>query len=104
MATEAQESVYRTFLDYKRAFIQKHSRADWTVETSPMRQDGTYVKTYVFSDGSVMTEVNHPVWRTAEAEVEVEGVKVLLKQDVKLFETEAWNTDNAMSFKWYEKF
>ena len=69
-----------------------------------MKQDGTYVKTYVFTDGAVMTEVNRPVWETVEVEVEVKGVPVTIKQDVKLFETEAWNTDNAMSVKFYEKF
>lgn len=95
---------FESYLDYKRAFIQKHQKADWTVKTSPMRQDGTYVKTYIFSDGAVMTEVNRPVWRTAEAEVEVEGIKVTIKQDIQLFETEAWNTDNATSQKWYEKY
>lgn len=93
-----------TYSEYKRNFIEKHKTADWTTETSPMRKDGTYVKTYVFSDGAVMTEVNRPVWRTAEAEVEVEGIKVTIKKDIKLFETEAWNTDNAKSVKFYELF
>lgn len=93
-----------TYSEYKKNFIEKHKKADWTTETSPMRQDGTYVKTYVFSDGAVMTEVNRPVWRTAEAEVEVEGIKVTIRKDVKLFETEAWNTDNATSVKFYELF
>ena len=96
--------MYKTYAEYKKAFIQKHNKADWTVDTSAMRQDGTYVKTYIFTDGAVLTEVNRPVWETVEAEVEVKGVKVTLKQDIKLFETEAWNTDNAMSVKFYEKF
>lgn len=95
---------FDNYLDYKRAFIQKHSKADWSVKTSPMKQDGTYVKTYVFSDGAVMTEVNRPVWETVEVEVEVKGVPVTIKQDVKLFETEAWNTDNSMSVKFYERY
>lgn len=95
---------FDTYLNYKRAFIQKHSKADWSVDTSPMMQDGGYVKTYIFTDGAVMTEVNRPVWETVEVQVEVKGIPVTIKQEVKLFETEAWNTDNATSVKFYEKF
>ena len=95
--------TYETYLDYKRAFIEKHKKADWTVETSPMKADGTYYKTYTFSDGAQLIEVNRPVWETAEAEVEVKGIKVKISEKVKLFETEAWNTDNAVSVRFYEK-
>lgn len=93
-----------TYLDYKRAFIKKHSKADWSTETSPMDADGKYVKYYNFSDGAQLIEVNRPVWETVEVEVEVKGIKVRIKQEVKLFETEAWNTDNANSVKFYELF
>lgn len=93
-----------TYLDYKRAFIKKHSKADWTVDTSAMDADGKYVKTYIFTDGAQLIEVNRPVWETVEVEVEVKGVKVILKEQVKLFETEAWNTDNANSVRFYERF
>lgn len=92
-----------TYLDYKRAFIQKHSKADWTVHTSSMDEYGQYTKTYIFSDGATLIEVNRPVWEEVEAEVEVRGVKVTLKDHVKLFETEAWNTDDSNSVKFYEK-
>lgn len=92
-----------TYLDYKGKFIQRHSKSDWTVHTSPMDSSGTYVKNYVFTDGAVLTEVNRPVYETVEAEVEVKGVKVKIKQEVKLMETEAWNTDNAESVKFYER-
>ena len=93
-----------TNLEYKNAFIQKHSKSDWRVETSPMDNDGKYVKTYIFEDGAQLVEVNRPVYETVEIETEVKGVKVVLKETVKLFETECWNTDNAKSVKWYEKF
>lgn len=92
-----------TYLDYKRAFIKNHSKADWTVDTSVMDADGKYCKTYIFTDGAQLIEVNRPVWETVEIETEVKGVKVLIKETVKLFETEAWNTDNATSVKFYEK-
>ena len=92
------------YLDYKRAFIQAHSKADWHVETSSMDKDGKYVKYYIFSDGAMLTEVNKPVWEKVEVEVEVKGVKVMVEQDIQLFETEAWNTDNAISVKFYEKY
>jgi len=96
--------TYETYLDYKRDFIKKHSKADWNTDTSPMDSDGKYVKTYNFSDGAQLIEVNRPVWETVETEVEVKGIKVKIKQEVKLFETEAWNTDNANSVKFYELF
>jgi len=92
-----------TYLEYKRNFIQKHSNADWTVHTSPMDEYGQYCKNYIFTDGATLTEINRPVWRKAKATVEVEGIEIVLEQDVKLFETEAWNTDDARSVKFYEK-
>ena len=92
-----------TYLDYKRKFIQRHSKSDWTVDTSSMDSSGKYVKYYMFTDGAVLTEINRPVYETVEAEVEVRGIKVKIKQEVKLMETEAWNTDNTESIKFYER-
>ena len=92
-----------TYLDYKRNFINNHKKADWTVETSAMDADGKYHKTYIFTDGAQLIEVNRPIWETVEVETEVKGIKVVIKEKVKLFETEAWNTDNATSVKFYEK-
>ena len=88
-----------TYIEYKNAFIKKHNSADWTVHTSPMDEYGQYCKNYIFTDGAVLTEINRPVYETAE--VEVKGVKV--EVTIKLMETEAWNTDDAKSVKWYEK-
>jgi hypothetical protein len=68
-----------------------------------MRPDGGYVKTYVFGDGAVLTEVNRPVYETAKATTEVKGVKVVIEKEVKLMETEAWNTDDAKSVRFYEE-
>lgn len=95
---------FENYLDYKRAFIQKHGKADWTVDTSAMDADGKYYKTYTFADGAQLIEVNRPVFETVEVETEVRGIKIVLKETVKLFETEAWNTDNANSVKFYERF
>lgn len=88
-----------TYVDYKMDFIKKHYDSDWTVQISPMDKNGQYAKNYIFEDGAVLTEINRPVYE--EVEVEVKGVRV--KVEVKLMETEAWNTDDATSVKWYEK-
>lgn len=95
---------YNNYLEYKSEFIKRHNKADWTVDTSAMDSDGKYFKTYTFTDGAQLIEVNRPVYEEVEVEVEVKGVKILIKQTIKLFETEAWNTDNANSVKFYEKF
>lgn len=88
-----------TYIEYKNAFIKKHNEADWTVHTSPMDEYGQYCKNYIFTDGAVLTEINRPVVEIVK--VEVKGVEV--EVEVKLMETEAWNTDDAKSVKWYEK-
>lgn len=96
---------YKEYHDAKTAFLNKHSKkSDWKCETSPMDQYGVYYKTYMFEHGAIWYERMAPVWRKAEAEVEVEGIKIKIEQDVKLFETEFWNSDNAASRKYYEKF
>ena len=93
-----------TELDYKNAFIMKHAKADWRVETSPMDEYGRYHKTYIFTDGAVLYEINTPITVTAEAETVVKGITVKITQDVELLETECWNTDNSHSVKFYERF
>lgn len=90
---------YEQFMEAKKSFIRKHE-SDWRVETSPMDKDGKYSKTYLFADGAQWIEVMRSVYRKVESEVEM--VKVSF--DVKLFETEAWNTDDARSIFYYEKF
>lgn len=63
-----------------------HEAGDWRVETSPMDEYGVYVKTYICSNGNVLTEVNRPVYE--QVTVEVKGVKVDVQ--VKLLESEMW--------------
>lgn len=92
-----------TNLDYKRAFIQKHSKSDWHVSTSEMDEYGRYIKTYLFDDGAQLIEVNRPVNETVDVEVEVKGIKVTTKLTVRLMESECWNTDDGKSVFFYEK-
>lgn len=92
-----------TNLDYKRAFIQKHHKSDWHVNTSDMDEYGRYIKTYLFDDGAQLIEVNRPVNETVDVEVEVKGVKVTTKLTVRLMESECWNTDDSKSVFFYEK-
>lgn len=97
----------KNYLKYKYDFIEKHckhGKVDWHCETSPMDENGQYVKQYIFADGACMTEINRPVYETVNVEVEVKGVKIKTQIDVKLLETECWHTDDAKSIKFYERF
>lgn len=90
--------------EYLSDFIKKHNKkGGWSTTTSPLREDGGYIKTYIFDDGAVLTEVNRPIYETVKVEVEVKGIKVPQEIHVKLLETECWNTDNANSVKFYER-
>ena len=89
--------------EYKQGFITRHGRGDWRVYTSPL-EDDRYVKTYVFADGAQLTEVNGPCYEKVDVEFEVRGVKFKKTETVKLFRTECWNTDDATSVFWYEKY
>ena len=91
------------YIDYKNEFIKRHNDSDWSVHTSPMDDYGQYVKNYIFTDGATLTEVNRPVYEMVEVEVEVKGGKVKIKQEVKVMETEVWNTDDSKSVKFYER-
>lgn len=73
---------------------------DFVCDTSTMDEYGQYHKTYTFADGAQWFENMRPVWEMVEAEVR----KVNVKLEVKLFETEFYNTDNADSFYYYERF
>ena len=92
-----------TALTYKSALIKSHNDADWKVETSPMDEYGKYVKTYSFSDGFQLIEVNEPTYETVELHYEVRGVKFSEHKTVKLFRTEIWTTESS-SEVFYEKF
>lgn len=92
-----------THTEYINSFIKAHKGHDWHVETSPLREDGGYIKTYAFDDGATLTEVNRPVWIPIKAKATVKGIDVVLQDQVKLLETECWNTDDANSVKFYER-
>lgn len=99
-------TTWEEYTKTKKAFIAKHSKiADWKVNTSSLNKYNVYHKEYVFEDGAVFYERMAPVWKKAEAEVEVvPGVVVWIEKDVKLLETEFWSTDNAESYVYYEKY
>ena len=96
-------TAYNNSLDLKAAFIRKHSKADWSVDTSSMDQYGRYTKTYTFSDGAQLFELNGPDWEEVKVETVVRGVPVTLTEKVKLFRTETWNTDDSSSVYFFEK-
>lgn len=78
-------------------FVAKHSIEK--VETSPF-VDGQYYKNYLGENGSAGTEINRVVYETVE--VEVKGLKV--KVEVKLLETEWFDTDNGKSIYMYQRY
>ena len=90
-----------TYLEYKSAFFKRHRKANWTVRTSGMEHD-CYHKDYVFSDGAILSESNRPYYETVSVTVEVHGIPTTISKTIKLFETEAWNTDDPKSVKFYE--
>lgn len=92
---------YETYMADKKAFLKKHP--DWTVDTSSMDEYGRYSKQYMSTDGAIFTEEMYPCWETAEAEVELHGVKVTLKDDIKMMRTEYYSTDDSESRYYYER-
>ena len=89
---------YNELAEAKKNFLNKHD--DWSVETSPMDEYGTYYKIYHCNDGAQWIETYRPIYdRTT---IEIRGVTIPVT--VKLFETEAYNTDNPQSLFYYEKF
>ena len=86
----------------KQAFLRKHELD--TVTTSPMNEYGQYMKHYICTDNAIWYEVNEPEYTTATAEVEVKGIKTVISQEIKLFRTEGWSSDDATSIVCYEVF
>lgn len=91
-----------TYLEYKRAFIARHSACNWRVETPSMVND-TYVKNYIFNDGAVLTEINCVEILHIPAEIVINGRTTHLLQDKPVFVTECFDTDDPTSYKWYEE-
>ncbi len=87
------KEYYETIAD----FCKKHEM--YKVETSSL-VDGQYIKKYLCEDGAMGTEINRPVYE--QVEVEVKGLKV--KVEVKLLETEWFDSDNGKSIYMYERF
>ena len=95
--------TYDQFETIKDAFFKKHHH-DFVIETSPMDQYGVYHKEYYFNDGAVWYERYSPEYRKTEFTANIEGVTIKKTENVKLFCTEAWNTDNSKSIFLYELF
>lgn len=90
---------YETYNNEKRAFFKKHHN-DFTCDTSSMDEYGRYYKTYSFADNAVWYETMSPEYVSQEIEVKLCKVTV----EVKMFRTEYFNTDDAKSRYYYEKF
>lgn len=93
---------YKEYMENKQEFIRKHGSGDWKVETSPMDEYGRYHKEYIFDDGAIWYEIMSPEW--FKQKVEVAHTLVTVEVEVKMFRTEFWNSDNAQSKFYYEKF
>lgn len=92
---------YETYTSEKQAFIRKHGKKDWKVETSPMDEYGIYYKDYIFEDGAHFYERMAPVY--FKQEVEVAHTLVKVEVEIKMMEIEYFDSDNAESRKYYEK-
>lgn len=93
---------YEEYGNAKHDFIKKHGNGEWKVETSPMDEYGRYHKEYIFDDGAIWYEIMSPEYFKQEVEVAHTMVKVTV--EIKMFRTEFWNSDNAQSKFYYEKF
>ena len=91
--------TYEKYTADKKAFLKKHGKEDWKVETSPMDEYGRYYKTYICGDGAVFNEEMYPTYETGEAEIR--GIKV--KVEVKMMRIEYYSTDDAESRYYYER-
>ena len=90
---------YQEYTTKKNAFFEKH-KYDFRVSTSPMDVYGRYCKDYIFEDGASWHEVVSPTFESATTEIK----KVKINVEVKMLRTEFYNTDDATSNCYYEKF
>ena len=100
---KAENIQFRDYGQYLRYWMNKHSRANWFTETSNMEND-QYTKYWLFEDGFQIISVNRPVYRTVETKAVVEGIEFTFTNEVKLFQMEFWNTEDATSYFFYEKY
>ena len=80
--------TYKEYMEDKQAFFQKHDNI-FSEHTSLMDEYGRYYKAYNFEDGAQWFE------SISFAPVEVK---------VKMLRIEYWNTEDATSKFYYEKF
>ena len=90
---------YQQYSADKKAFFKQHKN-DFECVTSPMDAYGRYYKVYSFADGAQWFENMSPTYEIGTAMVKCVEVKV----EVKMFRTEYYNTDDATSKYYYEKF
>ncbi len=93
-------ATYKEYTEAKKAFL--NSIGDWNCETSSMDEYGRYHKTYTGENGT-WYEVMTPVWETAEAEVEIHGIKTMAKAEMKMMRIEFWSSKNSESQYYYER-
>ena len=90
---------YNDYVNEKQVFFNEHHN-DFRCETSSMDKYGRYYKTYVFADNAIWYETMSPTYEIAEVEIKLVKVQV----EVKMLRTEFWNTDDANSKFYFEKF
>ncbi|MBO7715933.1 MAG: hypothetical protein J6S85_20380 [Methanobrevibacter sp.] len=78
-------------------FVNKHEVS--RIVTSPFTNNEWY-KDYLCEDGAVGKEINRVVYE--QVEVEVKGL--VCKVEVKLLETEWFDTDNGTSIYMYQRY
>ena len=91
---------YEQFQNEKKAFFAKHNH-DFNICTSPMDEYDRYCKDYLFADGHVWHEDYSPVWMHEIVQGKYCGK---ISVDTKMFRTEYYNTENADSKYYYEKY
>lgn len=91
--------TYKEYMEDKQAFFQKHNYT-FSEHTSSMDEYGRYYKTYAFEDGAHWFESMSPEYVKESLTIKLAPVEV----EVKMFRTEYWNTEDATSKFYYEKF
>ena len=80
------EVTFDVYEEDKDLFFKKHDN-DFYSDTSPMTDDGVYIKTYCFNDGACWYERMSPAYENVS--VKVHGVK--FDTQVKLQKIEYWS-------------
>ena len=91
--------TYKKYMEDKQEFFKKHDYA-FSERTSSMDEYGRYYKTYAFEDGAHWFESMSPEYVKESLTIKLAPVEI----EVKMFRTEYWNTEDATSKFYYEKF